>query len=142
VFDSLDLFLTAWTDAERSGDAPALKTLLTDDFYGVGPLGFVLPRAAWLARHQQGDLDYTTFDLDEVTTQVVGDAAVVTAYVTTRGTYRARPLPEAARATLVVPNDNGTWRPAVIHMSFIAGTPGAPQMPGGDDDRAETGDLA
>jgi ketosteroid isomerase-like protein len=136
------LFLTAWTNAERGGDTAALETLLTDDFYGVGPLGFVLPRTAWLARHLQGDLHYATFDLDEVRNRLVGDAAVVTARATTHGTYQGHPIPEAARATLVLANDNGTWRLAVIHMSFIAGTPGAPSLPGGDEAPAPTGDAA
>jgi hypothetical protein len=51
---TIDSFLDEWTSAERAGDTSALAALLTDDFTGVGPLGFVLPKAAWLARHQQG----------------------------------------------------------------------------------------
>jgi hypothetical protein len=56
----MDSFLSEWTSAERAGDAGKLEDLLIDDFFGVGPLGFVLPKEAWLARHRQG-LTYETF---------------------------------------------------------------------------------
>jgi hypothetical protein len=61
----IDSFIAQWTRAECAGDTAALAVLLTDDFTGVGPLGFVLPKAAWLARHQQGALSYEAFGLDE-----------------------------------------------------------------------------
>jgi ketosteroid isomerase-like protein len=126
----IDAFLSEWTMAEQAGDTTILDQQLTADFYGVGPLGFILPRAAWLARHGQGDLAYAAFSLEEQQSRVLGSVAVVTARNNTRGTYRGRPIPEAARATLVLTRDAGGWKLAVIHMSFIAGTQGAPLLPG------------
>jgi ketosteroid isomerase-like protein len=126
----IDAFLSEWTMAEQAGDTTILDRQLTADFYGVGPLGFILPRAAWLARHGQGDLAYAAFSLEEQQSRVLGPVAVVTARNNTRGTYRGRPIPEAARATLVLTRDTGGWKLAVIHMSFIAGTQGAPPLPG------------
>jgi hypothetical protein len=41
---TIDGFLTEWTNAERSGDTSNLELLLAHDFLGVGPLGFVLLR--------------------------------------------------------------------------------------------------
>ena len=128
--EQVDAFLTAWTIAEQAGDTLALEQLLTADFYGVGPLGFILPRAAWLARHGQGDLAYAAFSLEEEQTRVLGPVAVVTARNNTRGTYRGHPIPEAGRVTLILTRDAGSWQLAVIHMSFIAGTQGTPPLPG------------
>lgn len=128
--DTIEKFLTAWTTAERTGDADRLEQLLTDNFYGVGPLGFVLPRPAWLARHRERDLIYETFRLDEIHTQMLGDVAVVSARNDTLGTYRGQPLPEALRTTLVLADGSTGWRLATIHMSFLAGTRGAPPIPG------------
>ena len=124
-------FLTKWTEAERTGDVATLDTLLTDDFVGVGPLGFTLPKDQWLARHQGDDLTYDTFDLEEVHTRVHGDMALVTARQSARGAYRGQPTPQEIRDSLALVRDAGDWRLAGIHMSFIAGTPGAPPLPQG-----------
>ena len=128
--NDVDTFLSEWSNAERNGDGTALDALLTDDFLGVGPLGFVLSKSIWVQRFDQFGLAYETFDLDELQTRVHGDAALVTARQTARGTAGGQPVPEAV-LTLVV--EGGSWRLAGIHMSFIAGAPGAPPLPGAAD---------
>ncbi|HYR62618.1 MAG TPA: nuclear transport factor 2 family protein [Actinomycetota bacterium] len=128
--DDITTFLKEWTDAERAGDTAVLESALTDDFVGVGPLGFTLPKAAWLARHRAGDLRYDTFALDEIDARPHGDAALVTARHLARGNYQGHPIPEATRATLALVHETGTWQLAGVHLSFIAGTPGAPPLPG------------
>ncbi len=128
--DSTDSFLAEWSAAERAGDASMLDSLLTEDFIGIGPVGFALPKAEWLARHQQG-LSYQSFGLDETAVRTHGDAAIVTARLNQRGTAFGNPVPEAVRATCVLVRQGAHWRLASVHMSFIAGTPGAPPVPGG-----------
>ena len=123
-------FVQRWAAAELSGDTATLDAVLTDDFVGVGPLGFMLPKSAWLARHQPGELTYESFDLDEIQARPYGAAAVAIVRPITKGAYRGHPIPEAARATLVLVSQNGGWQLAGVHMSFIAGTPGAPSAPG------------
>ena len=125
-----------WTTAELAGDAETLATILTDDFSGVGPLGFILPRPAWLDRYRQG-LAYEQFSLEEIQIRLYGDVAVVTARNKARGTYQGQPLPEALRATLVIASNSEAPGLAAVHMSFIAGTQGSPPMPG-PTDSAET----
>jgi ketosteroid isomerase-like protein len=127
--EHIHAFLSQWTAAELAGDGEALATILTDDFSGVGPLGFILLRPAWLDRHRQG-LAYEQFSLEDIQIRVHGDAAVVTARNDARGTYRGQPLPESLRATLVIASDSEAVRLAAVHMSFIAGTQGSPPMPG------------
>lgn len=127
--DDLATFLTTWADAERTGDATTTERLLTDDFVGIGPVGFQLPKAAWLQRLRSGDLHYDKLSLDEVETRRYGDCAVITARWNARGTARGNPIPEATRITLITVG-GGEWRLAGVHFSFIAGTPGAPGAPG------------
>jgi ketosteroid isomerase-like protein len=122
--------LTAWTDAETSGDAATIDGLLTQDFTGVGPLGFVLTRADWLERHAGGALRYTALRLEETQVREHGDHAVAVAIQAGQGTYQGHPVPGALRATVVLRNEPGGWRVAHVHTSFIAGTPGAPPIPG------------
>jgi ketosteroid isomerase-like protein len=131
--DSIQALLDEWSAAEQAGDTERLEALLTDDFAGVGPLGFILPRQAWLARHRQGDLTYDSFGLAEVQARVHGEAAVVTARNNTQGSYQGHPIPEATRVTLVLVGEAGRWQLAAAHMSFIAGTRGAPPFPGAAD---------
>jgi ketosteroid isomerase-like protein len=126
----IDSFLAAWTHAERDGDVATLDALVADDFVGVGPLGFTLPKAAWLGRHASGELTYEQFAVDEVDARPHDDVAVITARHTAAGNYNGQPIPAALRATLVLVDDDGRPRLAALHLSFIAGTPGAPPIPG------------
>ena len=122
----LDTFLAAWADAERTGDATTSDRLLTDDFVGIGPVGFVLPKQVWLHRHDGGGLRYDELSLDEVSTREYGDCAVTTARWNARGTARGNPIPESTRATLVTVRDGDAWRLATIHFSYIVDAPGGP----------------
>jgi ketosteroid isomerase-like protein len=122
--------LSEWAELEHSGNTTALAPRLTADFLGVGPLGFTLTKEEWLARHATGDLKYQSFQLAEVATRVYGDTAVTTARQSVHGAYRGTPIPTDVRATLVLVKPATDWQLAGIHMSFIAGTPGAPPLPG------------
>jgi len=128
--DEMTTFLSDWRTAELNGDTAALDRYLADDFTGVGPLGFMLTKEDWLARHAACDLRYRTFELDDVRARVYGDAAVVIAHQSGEGSYRGGEVPRDLRATLLLVQQSAAWRLASIHMSFIAGTPGAPPMPG------------
>jgi ketosteroid isomerase-like protein len=127
--NDLSTFLTAWADAERTGDAAATDRLLTDDFVGIGPVGFQLPKQAWLQRQIGGDLHYDDLSLDEVTTRHYGECAITTARWNAHGTARGNPLPETTRATLVTVRQGDEWRLATIHFSFIADPTNAPGPP-------------
>ena len=126
--------LSRWAEAEQAGDPASIGPLLTDDFVGIGPLGFALPKPAWVGRHASGDLHYDRFTVDDVEVRDHGDTALVTATHNARGSFSGTPLPEALRASLALVRSPGDgedgWRLAGLHLSFIAGTPGAPPIPG------------
>lgn len=123
-------FLAAWTAAEENADTAALERLLADDFIAVGPLGFTLTKQDWLDRHGTGSLTYQRFGLDETQVREFGDTTVVIGRQYADGAYQANPIPEAVRCTLILTGRAEDRRLSVIHMSFIAGTPGAPPIPG------------
>ena len=122
--------LDTWADADTRGDAAAMAAIVTDDFTAIGPLGFTLDREAWLTRFDNG-LDYTSATFgDDPAIRVEGDTAIVTVRQNTVGTYRGNPIPEAVRATAVLSRAEGRWQLVRVHMSFVAGTRGAPPVPG------------
>jgi hypothetical protein len=129
--EELTEVLDRWAAAELAGDQAMLDGLLTDDFTGVGPLGFLLPRQAWLGRHAPNGLTYDSFTLEDVQPRTYGDdTAVVVARVVQPGSYQGNPVPEQARTTIVLVRVDGAWKLSTVHFSFVAGTPGAPPMPG------------
>lgn len=128
--EDIAAFLAEWAQAELTGNTAVLDGHLVEDFVGVGPLGFLLPKQAWLNRFAQG-LSYDEFSLEETQVRRYGDTAVVVGKQNQKGSMGSNPLPfGAVRATLVLLNQSGAWRLAGVHYSFIAGAPGAPPVPG------------
>ncbi len=123
---SIDMIVDQWATAERTGDVATTDALLTDDFLAIGPVGFVLPKAAWRQRMVDGSLVYDDLHLDEIATRIYSDCAVTTARWNAKGRAHGHPIPEATRVTLVWVRLDDAWKLATIHFSFIAGTPGAP----------------
>jgi ketosteroid isomerase-like protein len=111
--------LDGWKKAERAGDAERLGALLTDDFVGIGPVGFVLPKEAWLGRFGP-DLRYDDLDLDEVLVRTNGDTTIVVAHQHAAGEARGNPVPADTRVSFVVVPDGGRPRIAGIQYSFMA----------------------
>jgi ketosteroid isomerase-like protein len=112
-----------WATAELRADTAFLEQTLADDFIGVGPLGFMLNKQEWLARHQSGDLKYDALDLDEVTVRVYGETAVVIGRQVQSAAYRGNPIRAELRTTLVLVHQQGQWRLASLHLSPIGQPP-------------------
>lgn len=127
--DTITRFLTDWAATEQRGDTEILEEILTDDFVGIGPLGFTLTKRQWLDRHAANGMKYDEFRLEDIQIRSYGDAVVAVALQTGKATYQGNEVPSTLRLSLVV-TDSDTPRLAGIHMSFVAGTPGAPPIPG------------
>ena len=114
----------AWANAELHGDTTSLERILADDYIGIGPLGFMLTKQEWLARHQAGDLKYESFSLDEVKVRVYNnDAAVLTGRQVQNGAYRGNSIQAQFRITLVFVQQQGQWRLASLQLSTIGQAP-------------------
>lgn len=121
----IEELLAAWAESERTGDATTLDHLLTDDFVGIGPVGFMLDKHSWLARFD-GGLQYEQLDLDEVSTRRHGDAAIVIAHQHAIGSHAGNPTPPDTRVSFtVVPAEGAGLRIAGMHYSFIGPPLGA-----------------
>ena len=113
----------AWAAAELRGDTAFLESTLTDDFIGIGPLGFMLTKQEWLARLRSGDLKYESFNLDEVKVRVYNDAAILIGRQVQKAAYRGNPIQGQFRITLVFVQLQGQWRLASLQLSTIGQPP-------------------
>ena len=111
-------FVREWA-AEQCGDAAFLEGALTDDFVGVGPLGFMLNKQQWVGRYA-GGLSYESFALEEVDVRIYGDAAVTTCRQLQVGEFRGNDIGGEFRATVVLVEREGRWLMAGWHASPIA----------------------
>ncbi len=110
----------AWANAELRGDTTFLESILVDDYIGIGPLGFMLTKQEWLARHQSGELKYESFNLDEVQVRVYNDdAAILTGRQVQNGAYRGNSIQAQFRTTLVFVRQQGQWQLASLQLSTI-----------------------
>jgi ketosteroid isomerase-like protein len=116
---TVDTLINDWTDAERASDAERMGALLADDFVGIGPVGFVLDKAAWIGRY--ADLRYQAFAIDEVATHRHGDTAVVVAHQHADGHAGEHRMFPDLRVSMTIVGD----RIAGMQYSFI-GMPGGP----------------
>ena len=116
---TVDELLTAWADSERDADIDRLDALLSEDFVGIGPVGFVLDKAAWLGRFGQG-LHYDRLEIDEVVTHRHGSTAIVVAHQHADGHAGPSPIPGDLRVSFtVVPEGEEGRRIAGMQYSFI-----------------------
>jgi ketosteroid isomerase-like protein len=115
-------FAEEWAAAEQRGDAAFLEGALTDDFVGVGPLGFMLNKEQWLGRFA-GGLSYESFALEDLEVRLYGDAAVATCRQVQAGEFQGNDIGGEFRATLVFARRGRSWLLAGWHASPIAGAP-------------------
>lgn len=114
------LFGTRWATAELHADVPALGELLTEDFVGIGPHGFMLDKPQWLERYTSGSLVHTAFSWDEVRIREYGDTVVATGVQQQESTYQGHATDGRFRGTQVLVARDGRWRLAAMHLSNLA----------------------
>jgi ketosteroid isomerase-like protein len=120
-----------WAAAELQSDVRALRSMLTDDFVCVGPLGFLLTKEQYLQSRESGDLEHESFAWDDVRVRRYGDAIVAVGSQTQTSTYRERDASGRFRVTQVWARQGDTWAIAGMHLSPIAQPPAAGSPPGG-----------
>jgi ketosteroid isomerase-like protein len=112
-----------WATAELQGDIAFLEQCLAEDFIGVGPLGFLLSKQQWIARHQSGDMKYTAHSLDEIGVRAYTEAAIVIGRLTQQAIYQGHPMNVQLRTTLVFVQQQGHWHLAGLHFCNIGQPP-------------------
>jgi ketosteroid isomerase-like protein len=115
-----------WAEAERNADTDTLDDLAAAGFRLVGPFGFVLDKAQWLARYQTGALQTSSLVWDEVDVREYGDTAVAIGRHTQRAAYQGRTADGQFRATHVFTREGDGWMLVSQHLSQAAPPSGRP----------------
>lgn len=105
-----------WAAAEAAGDAASLDALLTEDFRGIGPHGFVLDRTQWLARFQD-DFSVTDLRISDVEVREHGDVAMLVGLQTQAATYRGHPSHGRFRLSMTLHRRDTQWRVLGVQLS-------------------------
>lgn len=106
-----------WADVELAGNADAYEELLTADFLGIGPVGFMLNKEQWIGRHRGGTMKNQAFEVKDVTVRVAGDAAIVVGVQDQKTTVMDRDTSGQFRVTLVAVKQDGKWLLANAQLS-------------------------
>ncbi|GHO95111.1 hypothetical protein KSF_051590 [Reticulibacter mediterranei] len=118
-----------WTAAELRGDITFIEKTLTDDFVGIGPLGFLLNKQQWLERHRSGELKYETLDLDDAQVHMYSRVAILTGSYVQTSIARGHGVKAQLRTTLVFVQQQETWQLASLHYCSIGQPPTFTQSP-------------
>ena len=111
-----------YADAELNGDAGAYDDLATEDFHGIGPVGFVLNKQQWVGR--LGSVKNDAFEVKDATVRLYGDSAVVVGVQDQTTTVMGRDTSGQFRLTLVAVKKDGGWAIANAQLSGPLRAPG------------------
>ncbi len=130
----LAALVAALSRAEADGDAQRLEGVLSPDFTGVGPAGFVLRRNQWMERFANG-LVNDSFELAELDWRIHEGVAVGIGIQRQRTSYQGHRNDGEFRVSLIaVPargaekasaggSDDGAWLLLGVHLSPIMARP-------------------
>jgi uncharacterized protein (TIGR02246 family) len=104
-----------YATAELNGDAGAYDDLVTDDFQGIGPVGFVLNKQQWVGR--LANVKNDAFEVKDATVRLYGDTAVVVGVQDQTTTVMGRDTSGQFRLTLTVVKQDGKWAIANAQLS-------------------------
>jgi uncharacterized protein (TIGR02246 family) len=122
----LDL-VQRWAKVERAGDPDGYGSLLSADFTAIGPVGFVLDKQQWAARHR-GDLRNEHFEIEDPTVRHYGaDTAIVTAIQDQVTKVNGHNTSGRFRLVVVAVRSDDHWSIANIQLSGPMRAPG--EMP-------------
>lgn len=108
-------------EAAMTRSTAVLNDLLADDYVNTDAYGLVRYKAQVLADVQAGNSSFEVIDLDDITVNIYGDAAVLTAKRTVRGRSLTRRDPTGQfRQIRVYARRQGRWQAVMLQITRIA----------------------
>ena len=101
-------------------DIAILDALVSSGYTHTNPLGEVFSKEQIAGAIQSGTLDVSSYDTDDVTVNVFGDAAVVTGRAKMSGRLRGQDITGQYRYTRTYVRQGGSWQVAATQLTGIA----------------------
>jgi ketosteroid isomerase-like protein len=120
VDDEMGTLADRWACAEVNSDVGALDVLLAEGFCGIGPLGYVLDKAAWLGRFA-GGLNNAAVTFSDLHLRDYGDSVVVVGVLDQEATFKGGEASGRYRVSFVVVRASGRWQIASCHIGSLDG---------------------
>ena len=109
-----------FSQAIVKNDAEAVGRFLADDWIIIDPDGGIIDRARFLGVIKSGVLIHEMMESDDTRVRIYGNAAIVTALVTTKGKFNGQAFTSRERATDVFVKQSGRWQCALSHLTRFA----------------------
>lgn len=113
-----------WAQAEESENTARLEEMLADNFFGIGPKGFVLFKEQWLQRFT-GGLKYESVTVDDVQVKEYGKTAVLVAHQSQKATFNGNRSDGDFRMSQTWVEQGDSWKLASVQYGALN-----PNMPG------------
>lgn len=104
--------------AELHADTAALQELLADDFFSIGPKGFVLDKQQWIDRHTQ--FKYQKLETSDMNIHLYHNTAIVTNIQANEAKYKDEPVKLKVRVCQVWIKQENKWKLVSIQFSPLA----------------------
>ena len=101
-------------------DIAILDALVSSGYTHTNPLGEVFSKEQIAGAIQSGTLDVESYDTDDVTVRVFGDAAVVTGRARVKGRLREQDITGQYRYTRTYVKQDERWQVAATQLTGIA----------------------
>lgn len=119
----IDQLEDKWRSAILASDAPAISSLLADDYTAITSEGTLQTREDWLANLRSGRVHFTLLNVSDRKIRFYGSTAVVTSRADVEGTNAEGPVSGGFRYTRVyVRNAQGKWKIVSFEASRIQNT--------------------
>lgn len=108
---SVSELVQRFTTAQGTFDRTALEALTTENYIEISPLGEIDPRAKMLSFYvKHDDKPLPAISVDEITSRVLGNTAIVLAKVSYAMTVGGQTRTASLRSSFVAQQQDGAWK--------------------------------
>lgn len=106
-------------EAALKGDASWLEKNTTDDYTNIGGSGTMLTKSETIELRKSGDLKYSDIQASDRKVRVHGNAAILTATASLKGTLKGNDISGTYRISQVWLKEGGSWKLANMQSTKV-----------------------